>query len=198
MASVIPAGFLAVAIAIRLGGGLAYARAVIRGRAKPNPITWFFWALTALIVFVAQVVAGVGWGASISFALGLSPLVIFVLSLRHNWSRAHFTPATVTCAVIASVGVILWQLTQDPNLAIIFSIVADFFGSLPTVIKAYQRPQSEVSLPYLLSMLSMVITLLTLTRWGFADFAFPVYIFCINALIFSLTRFEPGVRAAKA
>lgn len=191
----IPAWFVAIAVVIRLAGGISYARAVVRGRAKPNPVTWFFWALTALVAFAAQISSGVGWSAISTFALALGPLVIFSLALKHNWSRSHFTPATIACAVLAMCGIILWQLTSNPTLAIIFSIVADIFGSIPTVIKAYQEPQSEVSGPYLASMCSMVITLLTINDWNFASYAFPAYIFLINFVIFSTTRFELGIRA---
>lgn len=188
----LPAWCIIFAVAIRLIGGAAYAQAVIKGRAKPNPITWFFWGVVPMIVFVAQVTEGAWIAAIMSLALGISPMVIFLLSLKKNWSRAHFTPATTACAVVAAGGIVAWQLTDNPMLAILFSIIADIFASIPTIIKAYAHPKSEVALPYVLSMVSMVITLFTITQWTLAAYAFPVYMLLINLVIFSVVYFKLG------
>lgn len=190
----LPAWIIIIAVVLRLVSGATYALAVVKGRAKPNPVTWFFWALTPMIVFVAQMVEQVGWDSATTLALGLSPLIIFIISLKNNWNRSHFTPSTLACAVLAAIGIVLWRITDDPNLAIAFSILADIFGSIPTVLKAYKQPKSEVATPYLLSMASMVITLLAITEWSMASAAFPIYIFLINFVIFSLTKFELGLR----
>lgn len=181
----LPAWITIVAALLRLLSGTSYAWAVLRGRAQPNPITWFFWALTPTIVFLAQLfVGGVGWGLLTTFALGFGPLVVFVLSLRHNWSRSHFTPSTITCGVLATLGVVLWLTTNNPILAIIFSMLADIFGSIPTILKAWRHPASEFLPAYLITMVSIILTLLSLTEWTFAQYGFPVYILAINLVIF--------------
>lgn len=183
----LPAWFVIFAVLLRLGGGAGYAAAVIKGRAQPNPVTWFFWGLTPMIVFFAQLFEGVqSWSLAISFALGIGPLVIFGLSLRKNRSRANFTFTNITCAVLAAVGIVLWLTTDDPLLAIAFSVLADISASIPTVIKAYVRPHTEVAYPYFMSMLAMFVALLALRDWTVASFVFPFYIFLINTLIFSL------------
>lgn len=187
MTIVLPEWFVVFAVFLRLASGLTYARAVIKRRAQPNPVTWFFWALAPMIVFAAQLFdfAAVGWSIATTFALGLSPLIVFILSLRHNLHRSHFTPSTIVCGILAGVGIFLWLSTNDPTLAIIFSIAADIFGSIPTVIKAYRDPKSEYLPAYLLTMASVTMTLCIITQWNFAAYAFPVYIFIINLIIFS-------------
>lgn len=194
----LPSWFLNVAIVIRLSGGAGYTLAVIRGRAKPNPVTWFFWSLTPLIAFIAQLHESVGYTAWVTFALGLSPLAVLISSLICNSHlKPHFTPATITCGICAAIGVVLWRITDNPIMAIWFSIAADIFGSIPTLMKSYSAPQTEYPLTYFLSITSMVITLLTIQRWNFATYAFPAYILLINIALFSLSASRIGVRLRK-
>lgn len=184
----LPAWFILVAVVIRLSAGYSYIRAVLNKKAHPNPITWFFWGLTPLIAFSAQISKDVGLAAWITLALAIGPLIIFILSLRHNWSRAHFTPSTTICAVMALLGIGLWLSTDNPAFAIVFSIMADIFGSIPTLVKTYHNPASEDARAYLLSVVSMVITLFTITNWSFASYAMPAYILLINLVIFITTQ----------
>lgn len=191
----LPAWFIIVAVAIRIIGGTFYLRAVLRRKAQPNPITWFFWALTAGIVFIAQIFEHVGWSAATTFALALTPTAIFIASLRHNLTRAHFTKATIGCGVMAGLGIVLWQITNDPVQAIVFCIIADIFGSVPTLEKAYKQPHSEVALPYWLSVISMGVTLLIIDTWTFANYAFPIYIAAINLSVIGMRML--GMRKIK-
>jgi hypothetical protein len=187
----LPAWFVVFAAAIRLTSGLSYAWAVIKRRARPNPITWFFWALTPTIVFSAQLLDHGGWELANTFALGFGPLVVFILSLRHNLTRAQFTTSTIMCGILAAIGVVLWLSTSNPMLAIIFSILADICASIPTILKARFDPSSEFLPGYLITMVSATIALLAVNDWRFSHYAFPAYIFVINAVIYSTGLFSP-------
>ena len=179
----LPSWFVYVAIGIRVYGGFDYFRSVLTGRSKPNPITWFIWGLTPMVAFAAHIHEHVGIQAWVTFALGFTPLMICVAALYKDRSRSHFTTFNVGCGMLAIIGVILWQLTEQPILAIVFSILADIFGSIPTLIKSYYRPHTEYLAPYLLSILSMALTLATFKVWHFTGYAFTVYILLINTAI---------------
>jgi hypothetical protein len=92
----------------------------------------------------------------------------------------------------------LWVITGEGNLAIAFAIVADGLAALPTVVKAYNAPQTENYFVYFLAMISAGITTLTIDRWTFAYYAFPIYIFIICAIIASLVKFELGKKLSTA
>lgn len=190
----IAAEFVFLAIFLRLVGGADYLYATWKGRVQPNAITWFFWGLAPLIAFVAQVQEGVGLEAWMSLALGIGPLAICVVSIIRRDARWRITPFDILCGACATVGLILWQITSDPLVAIAFAILADFFGGIPTLIKIYKHPRTEKPFPYFLSMISMVITLLTITNWNFASAAFPIYILLINLVLFVLGASEIGLR----
>ncbi|HUC90020.1 MAG TPA: hypothetical protein VMR45_04415 [Patescibacteria group bacterium] len=184
--------FVFVAMAVRLLSGARYIFEIFQKGVKPNPITWFCWTLTSMVAAFAQWKAGVGIQALMTFTLGVGPLAVFVISILKDRDATHFTKSNIACGLLAIVGIVLWQITSDPVLAIVFCILADIFGAIPTIVKARKVPGSEPALPYFLTMVSMVITLLTIKTWTIADAAFPIYIFCINAVIFSFARHNPG------
>jgi len=180
----LPAWFNIVAVLIRLFGGTQYCWGVLKGKARPNPITWFLWGLTPLITFFASVQYGLRPQSLVLLALAVSPLVVSVLAIALHRSREHFTPFTLSCGVFALAGIILWRITALPELAIIFSIIADIFATLPTLHKAYRNPASEYAWPYFMSIVSMAITLLTVQTWIFAVVAFPLYMLLVNVTLF--------------
>lgn len=185
----LPAWFALFSVAIRLISGTQYAWGVMVGKAKPNPITWFLWGLTPLIAFLAQLQDGLTPQAGVLLALAVSPLVISALAVVRNGLRQHLTPFSITCGVLALAGIVLWQMTSIPELAIIFAIVADIFATLPTLQKAYRNPASEYAMPYMLSAGSMCIALLAIQQWTFLVYAFPLYMLLVNLTLFTFAAF---------
>ena len=181
----LPAWFVVFSVAIRLIGGSQYVWAIIKGKARPNPVTWLLWGLTPAIAFIAQIQGGFTGQSAVLLALATSPLVIFGVTVARHSIKEHLTPFAITCGVIALIGIVLWRITSLPELAIIFSIIADIFATLPTLLKTYKDRTSEYAVPYILSMLSMIITLLTIHDWAFTIYAFPLYMLGINTLILS-------------
>lgn len=180
----LPSWFVIIAIGFRLIGGAGYIRSVARGKTKPNPITWFVWALTALIAFIAQLHEGVGVQAWVTFALAVGPLLIFCISLAKSRQASHFTFFNCCCGSLALTGIILWQATDNALLAIVCSILADICGSLPTIRKSLHDPHSETPLPFLMSALSMALTIATLREFTLPAVLFPAYIMAINLTIY--------------
>jgi hypothetical protein len=191
---------VSVAILLRVLAGADYLVATIRGSVKPNPVTWLFWGLSPLIAFAAQVQHGLQPSSWVTFVLGLGPILIFAITLtknkRERWKVSVFD---ILCGAAAFLGIILWQATSDPALAVLFGILADILGGIPTIYKAYIKPSTEKALPYLLSVASMVVTMLTIADWSFVSAGFTVYIFCINVVIATLAgvRWRPRRRSRR-
>ena len=187
--------FIFAAIILRLAAGADYLTATIKGQVKPNPVTWLFWGLAPMIAFAAQAQNGLEPSNWVTFILGLGPLLIFAISISKNKKqRWKLGFSDILCGASAALGLILWQITSDPMLALTFGIVADVLGGLPTLYKSYHFPETEKALPYFLSLTSMVITMFSLTRWDYINAGFPVYIFCINLVLFMLIWTRVGVR----
>ncbi len=145
-----------------------------------------------MVAFFAQIASGVGWPALMTFVFGFSPLVIFALSFIKKESYWKISKLDISFGLISVTGIILWLITQKGETAILFSIIADAFAGIPTIIKTFYKPETEDALAYFFPILGAGITLLTLNNWSFAYSAFPIYVLIICTILFVLTRFKLG------
>ena len=173
-------GFIAVAILLRLMGGGGYLISTLRGKAKPNIVSWSLWSLTALIAFAAQICKGGGLEALVTLAIALGPLAVIATAVLKGAQSLILTHLDAWCLSLAIAGIILWIRTKDPLLALLMSIVADIFATIPTVVKSYLTPHTENAAAYSLSIISMIVTLLTVRQWNVMSWAFPSYILVSN------------------
>jgi hypothetical protein len=185
--------FVWVGFILTFCGGLSYLIDTIKGKTKPNRVSWFFWALAPLIAFAAEIHKGVGVQAWMTFSVGFNPLLIFLASFINKKSYWELHKTDYFYGILALIGIIIWQITGEGNIAILFSILADGFAAIPTIIKSYHQPETESSKIYLFSMINAGITLLTISIWDFAHWGFPVYIFGICALMYVLIKFKLGL-----
>lgn len=182
----VPSCFVVLAVVLRLFSGASYIRAVSRGKARPNLVSWFFWGLTACIAFVVQMHEHVGIQALTTLAIGLGPVAVFSLAVIKRKYDNHFSTADISCALLTVAGIMLWLTTKEPLAALFASIAADIASSVPTIIKCYKRPETEHAFPYFVSIVSMVIALLATHDWHAANWAFTAYIMGINITFTSL------------
>ena len=177
----LPVWCVGAAIALRLTANGQYVWATVRGHARPNAVTWLLWGLVPLIAAAAQIGESPR-AAAVSVALAAGPLVIATVAVARV-RAPHVTGYSGVCAGVAAAGVVLWQVTDDPLLAIACCIAADAAAALPTLRKAWRDPMSEYPAPYVLTVLSMLVTLLALDRLTVVAWAFPFWILTANALV---------------
>lgn len=171
-------------------GGISYLLDTIKGRARPNRVSWFLWGLAPLVAFFAEISEGVKLVSLLTLTVGLYPALIFAASFANKKSGWKITKFDYLCGSFSVLGIILWAITRQGTVAIIFSILADALAAVPTLVKSYKHPESETYLVYLLGIFQAVITLLTITTWDLANAGFPLYIFVVDAVIFSLVWFR--------
>ena len=173
-------------------GSVNYLINTIKGKVKPNRVSFLLWSLAPLIAFGAELQQGVGLQSLMTFVVGFLPLTIFVASFLNKNAEWKLTRFDFTCGALSLIGLILWYITSSGNVAIIFSILADALAALPTVVKAFNFPETEIAWTYFTSTLSAAITLLTVKVWDLANAGFPLYILVVTLLISVLVQFKPG------
>jgi hypothetical protein len=179
----IPEYFAVIGAVIASLGGFYYLYETLRGTAKPNRITWLLWALFPMIIFVAQRVQGVQGISWASFVAGFVPGLVFIASFLNKKSYWKTERVDYACMAFGFIGIILWALTDSPNLAIVFSIVADFFAGLPTIIKAARHPETESWPAYAISTAGFIVSILAIHQWNFQNYAFVAYLIFANGLL---------------
>jgi hypothetical protein len=184
--------FVIVGAIIAAAGSLSYLIDTLKGRVKPNRVSFLLWSLAPLIAFFAEIKQGVGIQALMTFIVGFLPLTIFISSFVNKKAVWNLTGFDLICGTLSIIGLVLWYITKSGNIAIIFSILADALAAMPTVVKSFNYPETESAWPYFASTISAILTLLTVKVWNLANIGFPLYIVLITLVIFSLVQFKLG------
>jgi hypothetical protein len=173
-------------------GSLSYLIDTIKGRVKPNRVSFLLWSFAPLVAFIAEIQQGVGLQSLLTFVAGFLPLTVFIASFVNKKAEWKLTRFDFSCGALSIVGLIFWYVTKSGNIAIFFSILADGLAALPTIVKSFNYPETESGWPYFMSTIFGIITLLTVKEWNFATVGFPMYITLVTLAISSLVQFKLG------
>ncbi|MEX2008132.1 MAG: hypothetical protein WD850_01420 [Candidatus Spechtbacterales bacterium] len=157
-------------------GGVPYLRDIHNRRVKPHVLSWIGWSFITALGGVAMYASGSTWATAILFgntALCISVAGYAILRKVGVWSTG---PQDAIFFVLGMVGLILWQVLDQPALAIIFAMSADFFFGLPTIIKTYKEPSSETPFVWAMFALSGILSMFALRHLTFEEAAYPVYL----------------------
>lgn len=186
----LPENFVYAGIGINIIALFSYFIDTLKGKIKPNRISFILWSLAPFIIFFAQIKQGVGASAIMTFSTAILPLFILLASFINKKAYWKLTRFDFTCGAFSLVGLLLWQITQVGNVAIICSILADVLATLPTLVKAYNFPKTEASWQWLAISLNGFFTLLIIKTWDFATVAYPLYFFLSCFAIFVVVKFR--------
>jgi hypothetical protein len=186
--------FVIVGTLIGAAGAVVYLINTVKGKVKPNKVTFLLWSVVPFIAFFAQIKQGVGLEALMTFSAGFLPLTVFIASFTNKQAAWKITRFDLLCGGLSLVGLVLWMITKVGNVAIFFSIVADGLAAIPTIVKAYKFPDTEIAWPWIATVIGVILTLLTIPEFTFANSGFILYILVVNTLIFLLVQFRLGER----
>lgn len=186
--------FVILGALLSLAGSTRYAVQTVRGRTRPNRVTWLLWAVAPIIGFLAQLDGGVGLPSIMTLSVGVGPAIIFLASFVNRVSFWRIALFDVACGLASVVALVVWLSLGDPRTAVVFAVLADLLAGVPTIRKAWTDPATENGTVFVLSAANAAVTLFTIDRWDVATWAFPVYIAVIGASLFLIVQCRLGVR----
>ncbi len=128
--------------------------------------------------------------------IAIMPFIIFFASFYDKKAYWRISKFDIGCGILSLLALILLITTNQPSLALVSSVLADFFAALPTLLKSYKHPNTETTAAYALEIISSGVTLLTVHSWIFANYFFAAYILFMNALFTLLLVFSPKKKTA--
>ncbi len=162
---------------------LLYIISILKGKTKPHRTTRF---VVFVIVFVGTLALYFNNNLP-SFYLYLvyciGNFIIFLLSLKYGMGGR--TQVDLVCLIISGIGIVIWQLTNNPLLALLSSILANIIANIPAFIKTYKYPETETWIYYFLGASANVVILFAQKTLNFSSYVFPVYFVLFN-LVFVL------------
>ncbi len=167
-----------------------YIKDMIRGRAKPNRISWFFWGVAPLLAVYIGHTSGVPTPLLIAtFISGFGPLLVVITSFFTKNAYWETTSFDIVCGVLCIIALIIWLTTSHLYLSLTFAILADLFAGIPTIIKSWRYSKTESGAPFVLGMVNSILIMAIMTDFSFQNIAFPLYLITLNAIIiFGLYR----------
>lgn len=172
------AGIIAMAV-----GLVIYTKDTLEGKTKPNRVSWLLWSIAPLIGSVAAFSDGVRLAALPVFVIGLGPLVVFVASFVNKNAYWKLEKSDYACGLVSLLALVLWQVTNEPVVAIVFAILSDALAALPTYIKSWKFPETESGITYVATAFGAGTSFLVLQNWNFSEWAFPAWLLCMNAAL---------------
>ncbi len=165
-----------LSLPISILGAYAYIRDTVRGKTKPNRVSWFLWALAPLLGTVVAISADADWWAtSRTFMAGFIPLVVVIASFVNPQSYWKLTFFDVLCGAFSLVAIVLWLIVDSPSLAILFLVIGDGCACIPTLRKAWTNPETETGLPYLAGLIATLFVIPSIPVWDIKNSAFQIY-----------------------
>ncbi len=169
--------------ALSVYGIAVYIKDTLIGKTKPNRITWLMWSIAPLIAAAAAISKGVTFAVVPVFMSGFGPLCVLTASFFNR--KAYWKLATFDylCGFFSVVALVVWVITKEANIAIIFAIASDGFAAIPTLKKSWTNPETETGMPFIMGLISSLTCFTAIRYWIFSEYAFAMYLVIVNILL---------------
>ena len=186
-----------VSAVLMLWGGYDYLRDTLAGKTKPNRVSWSLWALAPLISLGAAFSAGADLWASVRVIVGgIVPATIFFASFVNKNSYWRLKTFDWFCGGLSLAALIFWQIADSPLMAVLLASLANTFASVPTFVKAWNYPETESRLIFIMSFLSSILIIPAIPEWTIANSAFQISLMATTgAMLIAIYRKQLGIKA---
>jgi hypothetical protein len=134
-----------------------------------------------LIAFFSQLAKGATDSLWMTAAQTLGTGVVFLLSLKLG--VGGFSRRDKSSLVIAGIGLVAWFFTKEAAYALIITMAVDAIGAGLTAIKAYEMPESETLITWILSAISGLLATVAVGRFSPILMVYPFYVFLANSWV---------------
>ncbi|MFA5841025.1 MAG: hypothetical protein WC847_02010 [Candidatus Paceibacterota bacterium] len=179
----IPENIIYITILISLLGYFFYLKDMLFGQTRPNLVSWFIWMLAPFIGAFFQLKAGAGLSVLPIFMAGFGPLVVIIVSFWKKNAYFKITNLDIFCGIFALLALVLYTLTHNLGISILFAILSDGLASVPTIVKSWKFPETETVSVYLPGVINNVLALFIIKDWSFTIYSFSLYLVIVNVII---------------
>lgn len=187
--------FILISSLLALISPVIYIKGILKGKVKPHRTTRLVLLLVTSLATISLIAQGdrvAVWLAAVST---LQSIFVFILSIKHGmggWEKRD-----ILCLLIALLGIFLWQTTKQPIIALFASIIADFTGMIPALIKTYNFPKTEIWTFFILDAIAGTLSLMAVESFTIEQISYPIYIALINLAMVIIIIIRPKLLKTK-
>ena len=191
-----PQLLVVVSVLLMVWGAYDYLRDTLAGKTKPNRVSWSLWALAPLISLGAAFDADADVWASIRVLVGgIVPAVIFLASFINKNSYWRLGRFDWFCGGLSLAALVFWQLADSPLVAVLLATAANTLATIPTLVKAWNYPETESRLIFITSFISAILIIPAIPVWTIANSTFQIgLMLTTGALLVAIYRKDFGIR----
>lgn len=151
---------------------ISYTRSMLAGKSRPHRVT-------RLIVWLAAVagvlgVMGTNNLSGIIFAYIFLARATYLLVMAAIYGVGGWQKLDKYCLVLGVAALVLYLTTHNGFVTILFGILADLIGYIPTFVKTWHTPNSEDPVFFGIETLASVFAILAVGAWV-VGVMFPIY-----------------------
>lgn len=175
------AAFGIVAGLLQLAASAPYVRDILRGSTIPQRSTWTIWTTLSFIVLASQWASGARWSLALVVGQAIACGTIFMLAMRCG--VGGMSPVELVLLGIAALGIVGWQIADDPIIATCSVVTADLIGMGLMLPKTWGNPGSETPETFAIGAVSSLFALAAVGSLEPALLIYPVYILLADSFI---------------
>jgi hypothetical protein len=165
-------------IAIAIISYSIYFKDIFYGRTKPHGFTWLIWAILNALIFYQQLINGAGAGAWVTGLAAVIDGTVFITSFRYGSRNINYFDWL--CLLLASISIVLWLYSIDPQLSVIIASFTFAIGFIPTIRKSLRHPGQETILTFGLNGIKFLVALFALSSITITTALYPFVLFVLN------------------
>lgn len=170
--------FATISAIIILIAAPPYVIDTLKGKTRPERVTWFIFSVLGIIAFVSQLLMGASWSLVFSGLDTAASILVFGLSIKYG--VGGHTKLDIAALIVAGAGVAIAILASEPIISLLGVILADLSGMVVTIKKTFLEPESETTITWLLVGTASVFGILSAPEYTFGILLYPVYLMIAN------------------
>ena len=160
-------------------GFLPYVNLTIEKKIKPRIATFITFTLIATTSTAAALSEQAYASAMVTGSLTVMQSIVLFFAVKNG--EQAYSRIDWASQAISLFGIVAWMISKNPLYAIIFNLLADFFGYVPSFYHSWKAPKDETWLPWLIVSSGAVLTFLGTSDRTLINVLFPGYLMVINA-----------------
>lgn len=170
-----------LALILNLIGYFPYIREILKNVVKPQRTTWGIWTILTTVAAVNQVQNGGGFSSLFFISTALLVATTFLLSLKYGQGGA--SRVDIVCLFLAICLFAYWAIVQDTRISTLVAVGIDTIALVPTLIKTYRQPETEIYAQWVLAGLGGLLAMLASPSADWVLIIYPAYIFIANGSV---------------
>jgi len=168
---------------LELASCAVYIASILRGKTRPNRVTWWILALVSAMITASYYASGARETIWLPAVYTTCFVVIGLLSLKFGDGPIVLSFLDRVCLIGAIASALIWWFFNSAVLALYMNIIIDFIGLVPTMRKAYVRPWTESGLAWTIAVIASLLNVFAIAQWTLEISVYPLYLLIVNAAI---------------